>query len=295
MEQIKLYSNTIAEVYKFTGSKGDFEGVISRPQQGKIVFILSTLYGCPVRCPICDAAGDYNGPLSVMELTEQFEYLFNQALNVNNYKKLKVQFSRMGEPAYNRNVIDAAYVILNKYPYLNPVISISSIVPAHCDRFFTELGDMLFKFGNRFTFQIQFSIHSTDNAQRKRMIPTQKTSLKELGFMGSIYSSYISRKITLNFALHNDSIIDTDILMQYFPPQSFIIKLTPVNPTDNAISNNISTCSSTIEWSRLLFHADNIRRVGYEVIESIGDFRENQVLSNCGQYVKNIVSKKRFS
>lgn len=292
MEPKKLYSNTIADVYKFTGNRGDFEGVISRPQQEKIVFILSTLYGCPVKCPICDAAGHYNGPLSVSELTDQFEYLLNQALNISNYKKVKIQFSRMGEPAFNRNVIDTAYVIMNKYPHLKPVISISSIVPAHCDRFFTELGDMLFKFGNRFTFQIQFSIHSTDKAQRERMIPVQKTSLKEMGFMGSVYSSYIKRKITLNFALHNHSIIDTDKLMQYFPPHCFIIKLTPVNPTDNAISNNISTCSSTIEWDRLLFHADNIRRVGYEVIESIGDFRENQVLSNCGQYVKNSVSKK---
>jgi 23S rRNA (adenine2503-C2)-methyltransferase len=32
--------------------------------------------------------------------------------------------------------------------------------------------------------------------------------------------------------------------------------------------------------------ADTLRQAGYEVIISIGDLEENQIGSNCGQYVR---------
>lgn len=291
MNYDKLFSNSIADVYRFRGSKGVFEGVISKPQQGKVVFILSTLYGCPVQCPICDAGDNYRGVLSVRELLEQFECLFLLISDINRYNKVKIQFSRMGEPAFNRNVIDAASILLERYRHIQPIISISSVVPAHCARFFAELGNLLDKHGRNSIFQIQFSIHSTDYIQRDEMIPIQKVPFGEMGYMGSVYSSFMGRKTTLNFALHNNTLIDANVLIQSFPTDYFIIKLTPVNPTDNATLNNISTCSSLSEWEQLLFHADNLRNAGYEVIESIGDFRENQVFSNCGQYVKKNCEK----
>ena len=33
------------------------------PREHKWVLIVSTLKGCPIRCPICDAGGDYRGRL----------------------------------------------------------------------------------------------------------------------------------------------------------------------------------------------------------------------------------------
>ena len=41
------------------------------PREKKWVLIVSTLFGCPVGCPMCDAGGGYKGKLFKEELLEQ--------------------------------------------------------------------------------------------------------------------------------------------------------------------------------------------------------------------------------
>ena len=192
----------------------------------------------------------------------------------------------MGDPAFNRHVIDAMEKILHKYRNLKPVLSLSTIGPRHCDRFFLELGNLLDLYGKKNIFQIQFSIHSTDPAARKEIIPIDTLSMDDLGIIGSIYSELIGRKITLNFAVHKKSVIEPKGLRKYFNSKNFIIKLTPVNPTYTAKKHSIGTCNSIEEWNKLRFFAKRFSDAGYEIIESVGDFRENIVMSNCGQYIR---------
>ena len=45
------------------------------PREAKWVLIVSTLKGCPVGCPICDAGGSYRGRLTADEIMAQVEYL----------------------------------------------------------------------------------------------------------------------------------------------------------------------------------------------------------------------------
>ncbi len=83
--------------------------------------------------------------------------------------------------------------------------------------------------------------------------------------------------------------IDPEILLDNFNPDVFLIKITPVNPTFKANSQNLS--------SRIIPHnidhnlLDNLKSVGYDVILSIGELEENQIGSNCGQYLTSFINK----
>ncbi len=282
-----LSSNKIASVFGMYNEKGSFEAVVSRPRENKIVFVVSTLYGCPVKCLICDASLQYNGKISFKDMMFQLDYLINEisAEKLRSVKKFKIQFSRMGEPAYNDNVNRAIEYILKNYNELNPVLSVSSIAPFGTDNFFDKLNKITKIYGKRNEFQIQFSIHSTDKKQRDYLIPIKKMELKRISQMGLEINKNINKKITLNFALFDGVIIDTDTLLEHFSPDAFILKFTPVNPTLNALKSEISITENSSVWQKYKTILKQCNNVGYEIIESVGDFRENEVKSNCGQYV----------
>ena len=58
---------------------------------------------------------------------------------------------------------------------------------------------------------------------------------------GNQYFEDGDKKITLNFALCKGYPIDTSIIRNYFNPDKFIIKLTPINPTENASKNKLQS------------------------------------------------------
>ena len=91
------------------------------------------------------------------------------------------------------------------------------------------------------------------------------------------------RKITLNFALADRMPADPDILLKYFSPDIFLIKITPVNPTYQATENKIS---SYLQPHRENYEVvDALKEAGYQVILSLGETEENYIGSNCGQYI----------
>ena len=107
---------------------------------------------------------------------------------------------------------------------------------------------------------------------------------------GENFHKSSEQKVTLNFAVADNSIIEPNVLVNYFNPDNFIVKITPVNPTYKATENNYnSTKSKAVEYKGLV---NNLKNVGYEVIISIGDLTENEIGSNCGQHVMNFLKHK---
>ena len=45
------------------------------PIDQKWVLIVSSMYGCPVGCKMCDAGGNFNGKMKTEEILEQIDYL----------------------------------------------------------------------------------------------------------------------------------------------------------------------------------------------------------------------------
>lgn len=262
------------------------------PREKKWVLIVSTLYGCPVKCPICDAGGFYQGKLTKDEIFEQIDFLVKRRypdLNISA-EKFKIQFARMGEPSFNMAVLDVLEDLPSRYnaPGLMPCIS--SVAPAVSDKFFERLLEIKEKF-YRGKFQLQFSIHSTDKNERDFLIPVKKWSFEKIAEYGEHYFKDGDRKITLNFAPSEHTTIDVDVLKKHFDPKMFFIKITPLNPTYGAEKNGLSSYINPDQKDFRYNLIESLRTGGYDVLLSIGETAENQIGSNCGQYITQHLKK----
>ena len=257
------------------------------PRRDKWVLIVSTLKGCPVGCPICDAGGRYDGPLSSDEMLGQIDYLVRERFPDAQLPvaRLKVQFARMGDPAFNEDVLD----VLRRLParFDGPCVmpSISTIAPASCDRFFDGLTEVKRMFYSEGRFQLQFSIHTTDEAARRTLVPVRGWSFAEMGAYARRFMSPGDRKITLNFAPAKGYPLEPQALLKHFPPEHFLVKLTPINPTAAAARSGLEGLIDPGNQTATEAVVESFRSAGYETILSIGELKENDIGSNCGMYV----------
>jgi 23S rRNA (adenine2503-C2)-methyltransferase len=254
------------------------------PLSEKWVLIVSTLFGCPVGCPFCDAGNFYEGRLAADDILSQIDYLVSRRFpgGIVGTRRLKIQFARMGDPALNDEVLKVLERLPDLYPGDILFPSISTVAPAGRDLFFEEvrrIKDRLY--GRR--FQLQFSVHSTDPASRARLIPWQTWDLAEIAEYGARFRKPGERKVTLNFALALGAPLEAEALRRLFDPGTFLIKITPVNPTHQAVMNGIS--SAIAAGAADCDEARELRAAGYDVIISIGEPEENRIGSNCGQHM----------
>jgi 23S rRNA (adenine2503-C2)-methyltransferase len=292
----KAGNENLAVVYvaEINGKKIEFVESIQPPipREKKWVIIISSLFGCPVECKFCDAGGKYTGKLSKEELLAQIDFLVKNRFKSKEpeSEKFKIQFARIGEPAFNKNVLEVLKELTNLYENTTIMPSISTIAPFGCDEFFEELINIKNNF-YRENFQLQFSIHNTNEEIRNRLIPTSKWSFEQIKDYGTRFYRNGERKITLNFALKDENAIDKNVLTKYFDPEIFLIKITPINPTYKAFDNNLFSTLNTEQLNNGL--VKDLKNAGYQVILSVGELEENNIGSNCGQYISNIEQNRK--
>ena len=261
----------------------------------KWVLIVSSLFGCPVGCSFCDGGTTYKGKLSKAEILYQIDFLIRKRFRDGNIpvEKFKVQFARVGEPSFNPAVIEvlSALPLLYKTPGLIPCLS--TIAPEGTDKFFEKLLKLRKSTYHKNDFQLQFSIHTTDEKSRNKLIPIKKWSFKKISEYGEYFFEKEYRKITLNFALAENTPLDPVILLNYFNPDKFLIKITPINPTYTAVKNGISSFIQPQNIKRLEALLNELKNAGYQVIKSIGVLEENNIGSNCGQYIQKHLSENK--
>ncbi len=258
------------------------------PREEKWVLLVSSMFGCPVECIMCDAGGYYHGKLSKDELLAQIDYLVYKRFPDGNIpsRQFKIQFARMGEPSLNPAVLDVLEELPQRYqaPGLKP--SVSTVAPCGTNRFFRRLLDIknaLYSGGN---FQFQFSLHTTDPALRDQIIPVKKWSFDEMAEYGEQFYAPGDLKITLNFALAESYPLDPQVLLRTFNPQKYLVKITPLNPTYKASRNNLNTYIDPHAQGAVYPKVQALQEAGYDVIVSIGEVEENYIGSNCGQYLR---------
>jgi 23S rRNA (adenine2503-C2)-methyltransferase len=262
----------------------------------KWVLIVSSMFGCPIQCKMCDAGGDFLGFLNANEILTQIDYMVRKRFPNGKpvTSKFKIQFARMGEPSLNSAVLE----VLEQLPYLYDTsslyISVSSIAPDTMTvrSFFNKLLTIKNKYYSKGRFQLQFSIHTTDEKKRDELIPIKKWSFNKIAKYGEQFflPQEGDRKITLNFAPIIGYPIDINLIYNCFNPDTFLIKLTPLNPT---LRSQEASLVSTIDPFNHITSDNLIRSFnekGYEVILSIGSFEENQIGSNCGQFIQRALN-----
>ena len=260
------------------------------PREQKWVIIVSTLFGCPIGCRMCDAGGDYKGKLTAEEILAEIDYMVRKRYPDGKIPipKFKIQFARMGDPALNPEVLKALEQLPKIYDAPGLIPSVSTVGPKNSKDFLEKLLDIkdcLYRNGR---FQLQFSVHTTDNKKRDELIPISKMSFQEIAEFGERFYKHGDKKITLNFAISKGYPVDVNIVRQYFNPDKFIIKLTPINPTETAICNELVSEIDAYNPSSADPIVNAFRSKGYEVILSIGEVEENRIGSNCGQFITQI-------
>ncbi len=258
------------------------------PREQKWVLLVSTLYGCPVGCTMCDAGGFYQGKVSKEGIFSQIDFLVRKRYpdGVIPSRQFKIQFARMGEPAFNLHVLDVLTELPERYQAPGFMPSISTIAPQGTDAFFERLLEVKRGKFSGGRFQFQFSIHSTDEAYRDEIMPVKKWGFEKMAAYGKRFYESGDRKVTLNFALARDVPLEPERLVAYFDPQLFLIKITPLNPTYRALEHGLTTHIDPWRGGEDSEIVEALRAAGYQVIISIGEVEENFIGSNCGQYLR---------
>lgn len=285
----------LAEVYlarmrgdrKYLVEFVDACAVAGGDRREKWVVIISTQFGCPAGCLMCDAGGGYHGDLTADEMIWQIRTVMDAhpELDPRACRKFKVQFARMGEPSLNDAVLDVIRWLGKEYPDCIPCVA--TLAVAGRDEWFRELLDLRGAFRH---IQLQFSVNTTDTALRDELMPIGKMSFDRIARYGEAFYRSGSRKPSLNFAVSDSLPLDPAVVARTFAPERFVIKLTPLNPTRSARDNDlVSLDGPGGDVSLLDIRTEQFRALGYEVVCSIGDWEENRIGSNCGQLAARAV------
>jgi 23S rRNA (adenine2503-C2)-methyltransferase len=264
------------------------------PREKKWVLIVSTLYGCPVGCKMCDAGGDYKGKLTSEEILAEIDFLVRRRFfdRVIPIPKFKIQFARMGDPALNSAVLTVLENLPKIYEAPGLLPSISTVAPKNSEKFLNQLLDIKNLYYSNGKFQLQFSVHTTDEEKRDMLIPVPKMNFQEIAEFGERFVKPDDQKITLNFAMSKGYPVEVNIVKKYFNPSKFIIKLTPINPTEQSICNELISEIDANNPNSADQIVNDFKDKGYDVILSIGEVEENNIGSNCGQFVSKLKHSK---
>lgn len=254
-----------------------------RPRAEKWIVNISTQFGCPVACRFCDAGGGYAGDLTVDEMLAEVRFvLARHPQFIASCPKLKVHLARIGEPSLNDAVPDAVRAIRSLTANPGLWCCLPTVVPQGRRAWFHRLKDAKNDcFPGR--FQLQFSLNSTDEATRRRLMPVDLEDFSSVATIGDAFFAPGDRRVVLNFALAEDFPFDPSIVRRFFDPCHFAVKLTPLNPTLRSRRAGLTTLLRGPGAKQAEEAAASLQADGYDVILSIGDPREDQLGSNCGQ------------
>jgi 23S rRNA (adenine2503-C2)-methyltransferase len=248
----------------------------------KTCILLSTQFGCPVGCLPCDAGGRHFGDLTAEQMLAQVAFVLERRPEIHSSKKIKIHLARSGEPSLN----DQTLVALERLPRLIPsralLPCVSTIAPVGRERYFERLAtirDRLF----RGRFQLQISLDTTDEVVRSRLKPWPLLSLERVASLGERFFSAGERKVVLNFALAVGVPFDPGVLAARFDPERFLVKLTPVNPSERARSNAFESILSSERRDAAARIVEELASRGMECVVSIGEPEEVALGCNCGQ------------
>lgn len=257
------------------------------PLTEKWVITISTQYGCSMNCNFCDV------PLVGPGINASFNDLVKQVLTgiklhpeIKFTKRLNIHFARMGEPTWNPNVLEAAKWLkthIDPEYKVHPVVS--TMMPKKNEWLRTFIHTWM-RIKNRLyegNAGLQLSINSTNEMERAEMFSGHACSLEEIkSIMEGIIPN--GRKITLNFAVA-DYEVDPNILLKYFNPDDYIIKLTPMHKTIRATENEIKTNGDYTNYFPYSHMEDSLKRVGYDVLVFIASEEEDMGRITCGNAI----------
>jgi len=258
------------------------------PLEDKWVVTISTQYGCSMGCTFCDVPKVGPGRNATRaDLVDQVMTGLSLHPEVERTDRLNIHFARMGEPTWNRAILDATFDIhrrIGNTHRIHPVVS--TMMPRHnkhLERFIA--GWMMLK-NDMLDGEagLQLSINSTSEAERENMFGDSACMLDTIGRIMSRMPKPKGRKITLNFALAGYA-IEPAVLLRYFDPESYIIKLTPMHKTAACLQEGVSTDGDYTTYEPYSETEASLKAAGYDVLVFIASRAEDEGRITCGNAI----------
>lgn len=290
------YGKNLNVKAKFLNINDDINGVPNgdiMPLEEKWVVTLSTQYGCSMDCKFCDVPKVGKGiNATYNDLKNQIIEALKLHSEVNSTKRLNIHYARMGEPSWNRNVLDVTYDLRK---IIKPYIGRSLIHPVYTTMM-PKNNKFLIEYLQEWTNDIkndlfrgdaglQLSINSTDDFQRNDMFSSNTLSLNEISEIGKSLPMPKCRKYSLNFALADEYIIDAKKLKRLFNPEKFMVKITPLHQTLSCNKNNIKTSNGYTHFTPYKEKEKYLIDEGFDVLIFIPSYDEDLGRITCGNAI----------
>lgn len=293
----KLEFLTVGDYGKENNIKADFlglhkeiHGVAHREVDlsEKWVATISTQKGCPMRCQFCNCPKfGFHGNVSMDEMDYMIRTILeNETVKVT--KRFNVRFARMGEPTFNRDVLDFAYDLrglVRQYIYAETVHPVVSTMMPRSNKYLEDfLSDWCFVKNDIYGGEagLQLSINSTDETQREAQFGGMSLSLREISRLAGWFPEPVGRKYTLNFAVTENTILDAKELSRLFDKDKFIVKITPIHKTGAAVKNGFNVTTEYADYNVYKKFEQPLLDEGWDVIVFVPSEEEDADRITCG-------------
>lgn len=258
----------------------------------KMVVTISTQKGCPMKCMFCDCPKvGYKGNVSRAELAYEVINAIRSS-KCKHTERFNLHLARMGEPSLNaKNVL--GFLEHDLIDFVKGEMKVEVIHPVFTTMMpkvigSEELTNILTRFCNIKNVKykgeagLQLSINSTDEDQRNRLFRNRSMSLKKISEIASSLPMPLGRKYTLNFPVTKETILDADVLDKLFDKNKFIVKITPIHETKEAISNGIETDEGYYTYDVYSQFEKPLVEHGWDVIVFVPSKEEDEDRITCG-------------
>lgn len=254
------------------------------PLTDKWVVTISTQYGCSMGCQFCDVPRAGKGVnCTLHDLQGQVLQSLKLFPEVTYSNRLNVHYARMGEPTFNPNVLDHARWMkdhidheFNVHPVLTTMLPRSNEWLKTMIHAWSRIKNRVYH-GNA---GLQLSINSTNEDERKRIFSGNSITLLEASrLMDGI--AVVGRKVVLNFPVCGWE-IRADVLRQYFEPERFIVKLTPMHKTASSEKFGHETTGDYVSPEPYKKTEQELRDAGFDVLVFIASEDEDHGMITCG-------------
>lgn len=295
----KLEFLTVGDYGKENNIKADFlglhkeiQGVKNTPvdMHKKIVATISTQKGCPMKCRFCDCPKyGFHGNVMEDELAYEIETILQYEKDLKHTERFNIHYARMGEPTYNPNVLSFTRTrlrpLVSKYlkaDTIHPVVS--TMLPKYNENLINFLIEWCNIKNVAFDGEagLQFSVNSTDDAQRNEQFNNMSLSLQEISNIAEILPYPEGRKYTLNFAVTKDTILDANRLSELFDKNKWIVKITPIHETHAAVTNGFDVTTSYTDYDVYREFENPLVKAGWDVIIFVPSKGEDSDRITCG-------------
>lgn len=303
----RLETLSIGDYGKHVNVKADFLGYTREldgvpnahcmPLSEKWVVTVSTQYGCRMKCNFCDVPKvPWRGNATFDDLRRQLYDAISLFPGVKYTERLNLHFARMGDPIFNSDVQDfSVWAYRNKRTIasetglrietFHPVLTTS--LPRKFHLLEVRLNGWCDIKNNIYNGQagLQFSINSTNDAQRDEMFCGESLSLEEFAAIADRLPQPISRKYCLNFAYASDFEVDGERLRRLFDPDKFMCKITPIHNNNACRENGIETIGGYDSYRPYRQPEESLKAAGFDVLVFVPSLDEEDGLVTCGNAI----------